>query len=309
MAFDTTLGLDFFSTVLESDLYSGESSSEIVVTSEDLENLDSLGTGSFAENIFLIIGNDVDTRETVKATFTKTVSGDTVTRVLRLAEAISNNHNSGEEVYCGTTYRYLEEIKSILDEIDSIVDSHTSSLETLIDSVENNTDGIENNATDIADLEENVTNLQKVTLQVDLSDGDLSELEEGDDIYLSDLSITVTPLIYEVPANCGHLHFILPRNDEEEDQKYILLDCSNLSPSNLIVMQESDYDPAAGSYKHKIVTPNQNYSPKEVMYNTLTSLLSGSLYEYIVLVCVNDPDIGQVTVGPLAFVDGYHLLP
>lgn len=308
MSYETTSGIDFFSSILESPIYSGTNNSEVLISSLDMEKLDELSTDpSFERDVFLTIGNTIDTREVVKALFTRTVEGTEITRTLILSESVESDHDIGEQVYCGITYRYLDEIKDILDEIDEGLTELNSTISSLSNTVDTATENITSLEESVSSLTSQVSNLYKQSIHVDLSDG-LDDLEEGEEITIEDLAITVTPLIYQVPANCSQIVFTLPRNDDEESQRYILLDYSNCGTGCTLVLQTTKYDPAEGSYPHKIVSNYYHYSPKELRYGTLDTYFSGSTYEYLSVQILYDLDIDAAGALPITLIGGAHLI-
>lgn len=307
MSFETTKGLDFFSSILESPIYASTSSSEVVISSSDMEKLDTLGTGTFNVNIFLIIGDTVDTREVVQAEFIKTVVGTVITRTLWTTEATTADHDIGEQIYCGLSYRYLKEIKDILDEIDTDMSELGSTVTELSESLTTLSDEVVDAQEDINTINEQVSNIQKISIHADFSEGDFDSLEVGEAIDVG--GTTITPLIYEVPANCGQLVFSFPENNDLGNQKFILLDYSNCSVGSCIILQNSKYVLTEGSSPHGVVSPGYFEGiPATFLYLPINLIIAGGTYDYLSVQIINDLDLGMAAV-PSVLIGGIHLVP
>ena len=279
-------GLDFFSTVLESPLFMSDGASTVInVADDDLEKLDALGTGNFSTVMYLIIGDSSEnSKEVIEATYSKAVLNGTAIRLLQVAPLfiVQKNHDAGSQVFCGNTFKYMNELSSGVTELEDAVT-------------------------------EGVSRVLKENIIVDVAEYGFSEYEEGEGDGISVLGVGdgVIPLLYVVPSNCGQLSFNLPSNEIGDNIECLLLDISNLRVSESIIVRVSTYSSGTNAHPHRIAIPvydGYQEIPLPITYIALSNVLTGNNYPYISLTVTKEPGVDKSLVFT-ALIGGTHLLP
>lgn len=213
-------GIDFFKSVLEAPVYANTPSSDIIINPLDLEKFDSLSDSSdFDEEIYLVIGDSIESREVLRAKFSRSVTNNIITRTIVLLEPSENDYYSGTIIFCGSSIRYIQDVKEEISTIKEDFSDFVSSVEVSkreYDVVISDVADILDNA-DFSEASSSVKSLVVAAFDNNPSWG---------------ISSTENIFVYKVKNDCGQLRITFPKNDVEEDRVFILLNVEDLPVSS-----------------------------------------------------------------------------